>query len=92
MNLLKSMDKIKKISAVLSHTRLKRLKIVHKIVVFKEQSLKKCLVNTQLLRKKIVGRKRPALVVPSHKVHQGGKGSIWDGQTDGHFWTDRRKV
>ena len=39
----------------------------------------------------------PALVVPSHNVHQGGKGSVWDGQTDRrtlpvHFWTDRRKV
>ena len=38
---------------------------------------------------KIAGRKRPALVDPSHKVHQGGKGSVWDGQTygrtDGHF-------
>ena len=39
--------------------------------------------------KKIAGRKRHALVVPSHKVCQGGKGSVWDGQTygrtDGHF-------
>ena len=39
---------------------------------------------------KIAGRKRPALVDPSHKVRQGGKGSVWDGQTygrtDGHFW------
>ena len=30
-----------------------------------------------------------ALVDPSHKVRQGGKGSVWDGQTygrtDGHF-------
>ena len=38
---------------------------------------------------KIAGRKRPALVDPSHKVCQGGKGSVWDGQTygrtDGHF-------
>ena len=38
---------------------------------------------------KIAGRKRPALVDPSHKVRQGGKGSGWDGQTygrtDGHF-------
>ena len=28
---------------------------------------------------KIAGRKRPALVDPSHKVRQGGKGSVWDG-------------
>ena len=35
--------------------------------------------------KKITGRKRPALVDPSHKVRQGGKGSVWDGQTD--RWT-----
>ena len=38
---------------------------------------------------KIAGRKRPALVDPSHKIRQGGKGSIWDGQTygqtDGHI-------
>ena len=38
---------------------------------------------------KIAGRKRPALVDPSHKVGQGGKGSVWDGQTygrtDGHI-------
>ena len=31
--------------------------------------------------KKIAGRKRPALVDPTHKVRQGGKGSVWDGQT-----------
>ena len=41
------------------------------------------------LFQKIAGRKRPALVDPSHKVRQGGKGSVWDGQTygrtDGHF-------
>ena len=41
-------------------------------------------MHTQL-SKKIAGRKRPALVVPSHNVHQGSKGSVWDGQTDGHF-------
>ena len=35
---------------------------------------------------KIAGRMRPALVDPSHKVRQGGKGSVWDGQTYG--WTD----
>ena len=39
--------------------------------------------------KKIAERKRPVLVDPSHKVRQGGKGSVWDGQTygrtDGHF-------
>ena len=38
---------------------------------------------------KIAGRKRPALVDPSHKVRQGGKRIVWDGQTygrtDGHF-------
>ena len=38
---------------------------------------------------KIAGRKRPALVDPSNKVRQGGKGSVRDGQTfgrtDGHF-------
>ena len=38
---------------------------------------------------KIAGRKCPVLVDPSHKVRQGGKGSVWDGQTygqtDGHF-------
>ena len=28
---------------------------------------------------KIAGRKPPALVDPSHKVRQGGKGSVWDG-------------
>ena len=28
---------------------------------------------------KIAGRKRPARVDPSHKVRQGGKGSVWDG-------------
>ena len=33
--------------------------------------------------KKIAGCKRPALVHPSHKVCQGGKGSVWNGQTDG---------
>ena len=37
------------------------------------------------LWEKIAGRKRPALVDPSHKVRQGGKGSVWDGQTD--RWT-----
>ena len=30
---------------------------------------------------KIAGRKRPVLVDPSHKVRQGCKGSVWDGQT-----------
>ena len=38
---------------------------------------------------KIAGRMRPVLVDPSHKVRQGGKGSVLDGQTygrtDGHF-------
>ena len=38
---------------------------------------------------KIAGRMHPALVDPSHKVRQGGKGSVWDGQTygrtDGHI-------
>ena len=38
---------------------------------------------------KIAGRKRPALVDPSHKVGQGGKGSVWNGQTyrqtEGHI-------
>ena len=41
---------------------------------------------------KIAGRKRPALVDPSHKVRQGGNGSVWDGQTyrwtlPVHFWS-----
>ena len=39
--------------------------------------------------KKITGRKRPALVDPSHKVRQVGKASVWDeqtyGRTDGPF-------
>ena len=43
----------------------------------------------QISNRKIAGRKRPALADPSHKVRQGGKGSVWDGQTygrtDGHF-------
>ena len=42
-----------------------------------------------VLELKIAGCKRPALVDPSHKVCQGGKGSVWDGQTygrtDGHI-------
>ena len=46
-------------------------------------------IYVKILRKKIAGCKRPALVDPSHKVRQGGKGSVWDGQiygrTDGHF-------
>ena len=46
-------------------------------------------VQKAFVYKKIAGRKRPALVDPSHKVGQGGKGSVWDGQTygrtDGHF-------
>ena len=41
------------------------------------------------IAKKIAWRKRPALEDPSHKVCQGGKGSVWDGQTygqtDGHI-------
>ena len=43
-------------------------------------------LNGNFLEQKITGRKRPALVDPSHKVLQGGKGSVWDGQTYG--WTD----
>ena len=41
--------------------------------------------NCYCTTKKIAGRKRPALVDPSHKVRQGGKGSVWDGQTGGQL-------
>ena len=46
--------------------------------------------------KKIAGGKRPALVDPSHKVRQGGKGYVWDeqtyGQTGGHFPANFRSL
>ena len=41
---------------------------------------------------KIAGRKRPVLVDPLHKVRQGGKGYVWDGQTDGHFQSTSGKL
>ena len=39
----------------------------------------------QIIFQKIAGRKRPALVDPSHKVRQGGKGRVFgmDRRTDG---------
>ena len=43
------------------------------------------LIEYAIFVKKIAGRKRPALLDPSHKVRQGGKGSVWDGETYGHF-------
>ena len=36
-------------------------------------------VKLHILHRKIAGRKPPALGDPSHKVRQGGKGSVWDG-------------
>ena len=41
---------------------------------------------SDLKNRRAPGHKRPALVDPSHKVRQGGMGSVWDGQTYG--WTD----
>ena len=52
------------------------------LLVFKELQIE----NAFFVSLKIAGRKRPALVDPLHKVCQGGKGSVWDGQTYG--WTD----
>ena len=54
-------------------------------------------VRTDRITRVVPLIKIAGLVDPSHKVHQGGKGSVWDRQIDRrtlpvHFWTDRRKV
>ena len=43
--------------------------------------------NRVSFQEKITGRKRPALVDPSHKVYQGGKGWM-DGQMEG--WNGKK--
>ena len=42
-------------------------------------------VRTDRITRVVPLIKIAGLVDPSHKVHQGGKGSVWDGQTYGQF-------